>query len=77
MQAVAEACDSGEFDALEDESAAQGQTWTAAALCDWLAIERGVSVSAAWLTEALREEGFRWNRAGTRCGTRPTRPPAG
>ncbi|BBJ45548.1 hypothetical protein SSPO_082660 [Streptomyces antimycoticus] len=27
--------------ALLDESARQGRTWTAAALCDWLAAERG------------------------------------
>jgi transposase len=47
---------------LLEESAAQGRTWTAPALCEWLDEERGVSVSAAWLTEVLREEGFRWKR---------------
>ncbi|MFF0044076.1 helix-turn-helix domain-containing protein [Streptomyces mirabilis] len=48
--------------ALLDESARQGRTWTAAALCDWLAEERGVRVSAAWLTELLHRDGFRWKR---------------
>lgn len=48
--------------ALLDESAGQGRTWTAAALCDWLAAERGVKVSAAWLTELLHRDGFRWER---------------
>ncbi|MFB6776191.1 IS630 family transposase [Streptomyces sp. NPDC056352] len=47
---------------LLDESAQQGRTWTAAALCDWLAAERGVRVSAAWLTELLHRDGFRWKR---------------
>jgi transposase len=47
---------------LLEESAAQGRTWTAAGLCEWLTAERGVSVSAAWLTEVLRREGFRWKR---------------
>ncbi|MFI6359803.1 helix-turn-helix domain-containing protein [Streptomyces sp. NPDC050743] len=47
---------------LLDESARQGRTWTAAALCDWLAVERGVRVSAAWLTELLHQDGFRWKR---------------
>ncbi|MER7309587.1 winged helix-turn-helix domain-containing protein [Streptomyces griseoluteus] len=50
--------------ALLDESARQGRTWTAAAWCDWLAAERGVRVSAAWLTEALHRHGFRWKRPG-------------
>ncbi|MFD7033604.1 helix-turn-helix domain-containing protein [Streptomyces sp. NPDC059917] len=48
--------------ALLDESARQGRTWTAAALRDWLAAERGVRVSAAWLTELLHRDGFRWKR---------------
>ncbi|MFG2368161.1 winged helix-turn-helix domain-containing protein [Streptomyces mirabilis] len=48
--------------ALLDESARQGRTWTAAALCDWLAEERDVRVSAAWLTELLHRDGFRWKR---------------
>ncbi|MFD7917605.1 helix-turn-helix domain-containing protein [Streptomyces sp. NPDC059752] len=48
--------------ALLDESARQGRTWTAAALCDWLAAERGVRVSAAQLTELLHRDGFRWKR---------------
>jgi transposase len=47
---------------LLDESAEQGRTWTAAALCEWLAAERGVSVSPAWLAEVLHQEGFRWKR---------------
>jgi transposase len=47
---------------LLDESARQGRTWTAAALCDWLAAEREVRISAARLTELLRRDGFRWKR---------------
>ncbi|UUU35787.1 helix-turn-helix domain-containing protein [Streptomyces sp. CA-210063] len=48
--------------ALLDESACHGRTWTAAALCDWLRAERGVRVGAAWLTELLHRDGFRWKR---------------
>ncbi|MFI6931756.1 transposase [Streptomyces sp. NPDC050287] len=44
------------------ESANQGRTWTAAALCEWLHAERGAEISPAWLTEVLRQEGFRWKR---------------
>ncbi|MFF4446074.1 winged helix-turn-helix domain-containing protein [Streptomyces sp. NPDC001502] len=43
-------------------SARQGRRCTAAALCEWLAAERGVRVSAAWLTESLHRDGFRWKR---------------
>ncbi|WP_181924096.1 winged helix-turn-helix domain-containing protein [Streptomyces inhibens] len=45
-----------------DESGRRGRTWTAAALCDWLAAERGGRASAAWLTELLHWDGFRWKR---------------
>jgi transposase len=47
---------------LLDESAANGTTWTAPALCDWLRAERGVEISADWLGELLHREGFRWKR---------------
>ncbi|MFD7912218.1 winged helix-turn-helix domain-containing protein [Streptomyces sp. NPDC059752] len=50
--------------ALLDESARQGRTWTAAALCHWLAAERGVGSRRRWLTELLHRDGFRWK--GTR-----------
>ncbi|MFB9533980.1 transposase [Nonomuraea roseola] len=49
--------------ALLDESARQGRTWTAAALCDWLAAERGARVSVAWLTGLLHRDRFRWKRS--------------
>ena len=48
--------------ALLDASAEAGVTWTARELCDWLERERDVRVSAAWLTELLHREGFRWKR---------------
>jgi len=47
---------------LLDASAEAGVTWTAPELCDWLEQERGVRLSAAWLTELLHREGFRWKR---------------
>lgn len=47
---------------LLDAAAAAGVTWSAPQLCDWLDTERGVRVSAAWLTELLQSEGFRWKR---------------
>ncbi|WP_267886596.1 winged helix-turn-helix domain-containing protein [Streptomyces sp. WM6386] len=30
---------------------------------DWLRDERGVEISAYWLWELLRRDGFRWKRA--------------
>ncbi|MCX5182564.1 winged helix-turn-helix domain-containing protein [Streptomyces sp. NBC_00268] len=48
--------------ALLDASAEAGVTWTAPELCDWLERERGVRVSAAWLTKLLHRVGFRWKR---------------
>jgi transposase len=54
-----------DMDALEamlDAAAAQGRTVTAGAAADWLTTERGVSVSAAWLTVLLRRDGFRPKR---------------
>jgi len=54
-----------DLDALEamlDAAAAQGRTVTAGAATDWLEAERGVCVSAAWLTVLLRRDGFRWKR---------------
>ncbi|MFJ4876976.1 helix-turn-helix domain-containing protein [Streptomyces sp. NPDC088745] len=47
---------------LLDDSAAKGITWSAAVLCDWLRVERGVLISADWLNELLHHEGFRWKR---------------
>ncbi|MFI5804427.1 winged helix-turn-helix domain-containing protein [Streptomyces sp. NPDC051561] len=45
-----------------DESAANGTTWTAPALCDWLRAERGVEISADWQAELLHRDGFRSKR---------------
>ncbi|MEU5109809.1 winged helix-turn-helix domain-containing protein [Streptomyces sp. NPDC021354] len=45
-----------------DVSAEAGITWSAWALCDWLRVERGVEISADWLSELLHREGFRWKR---------------
>jgi transposase len=47
---------------LLDVSAEAGITWSAPALCDWLRDERGVEISADWLSELLHREGFRWKR---------------
>lgn len=54
-----------DLDALEamlDAAAAEGCTVTAGAATDWLKAERGVIISAAWLTVLLRRDGFRWKR---------------
>ncbi|GAA2359443.1 IS630 family transposase [Streptomyces violaceusniger] len=59
--------------ALLDESACQGRTWTTAALCDWLRAECGVRAGAAWLTDLLHRDGFRWKR--TRDTLRHTADP--
>jgi transposase len=48
--------------AMLDAAVAQGHTVTAGAAADWLATERGVRVSAAWLTVLLRRDDFRWKR---------------
>ncbi|MFF0794918.1 helix-turn-helix domain-containing protein [Streptomyces spiralis] len=47
---------------LLDASAVAGITWTVPALRDWLREERGVEISADWLWELLRRDGFRWKR---------------
>ncbi|MEV0446306.1 helix-turn-helix domain-containing protein [Streptomyces spectabilis] len=47
---------------LLDVSAEAGITWTASALCEWLRAERGVEISADWLSELLHRDGFRWKR---------------
>ncbi|MET8220603.1 winged helix-turn-helix domain-containing protein [Streptomyces hirsutus] len=47
---------------LLDVSAAEGITWTVPALRDWLREQRGVEISADWLWELLRRDGFRWKR---------------
>ncbi|MFB7112707.1 helix-turn-helix domain-containing protein [Streptomyces sp. NPDC056291] len=47
---------------LFDVSAEAGITWSAWALCGWLRVERGVEISADWLSELLHREGFRWKR---------------
>ncbi|MET7784662.1 helix-turn-helix domain-containing protein [Streptomyces sp. NPDC005388] len=60
--------------ALLDAAADEGRTWTASAVAQWLLAERGVEVSAAWLTELLRRDGFRWKR--TRDSLRHKADPA-
>ncbi|KAB1139052.1 helix-turn-helix domain-containing protein [Streptomyces luteolifulvus] len=60
--------------ALLDAAADEGRTWIASGLAEWLLAERGVEVSAAWLTELLRRDGFRWKR--TRDSLRPKADPA-
>lgn len=47
---------------LLEGSAAAGVTWTVPALREWLHEERGVEISADWLWELLRRDGFRWKR---------------
>ncbi|GAA4053723.1 winged helix-turn-helix domain-containing protein [Streptomyces shaanxiensis] len=47
---------------LLDRSAAAGVTWTVPALREWLRAQRGVEISADWLWELLRRDGFRWKR---------------
>lgn len=49
-------------DCVHGSAAPAGRTWTEAALCDWLADERGVRLSQAWLTELLHRDGFRLKR---------------
>ncbi|MFE5923082.1 helix-turn-helix domain-containing protein [Streptomyces sp. NPDC056468] len=61
---------------LLDVSAAEGITWTVPALHDGLREQRGVEISADWLWELLRRDASAGNAPATRCGTRPTRPPA-
>ncbi|MET8677132.1 helix-turn-helix domain-containing protein [Streptomyces sp. NPDC004647] len=47
--------------ALLDESARQGRTWTAAALCDWLAAERELPASQARVRSMVqRHRPSRW-----------------
>jgi transposase len=67
-----------DLDALEamlDAAAAEGRTVTAGAAADWLKAERGVTVSAAWLTVLLRRDGFRPKR--TRDSLRHLADPVG
>ncbi|MFJ1562143.1 winged helix-turn-helix domain-containing protein [Streptomyces mirabilis] len=45
-----------------DASAEEGITWTVPALRDWLREQREVEISADWLWELLRRDGFRWKR---------------
>ncbi|MGW1614664.1 winged helix-turn-helix domain-containing protein [Streptomyces sp. NPDC002285] len=47
---------------LLDVSAAEGITWTVPALRDRLRGQSGVAISADWLWELLRRDGFRWKR---------------
>lgn len=61
--------------ALLEESARHGRTWTAAALGDWQAAERGVRVSAAWLTELLHRDGQGTCTSSTRTGSLRPCPP--
>ncbi|RLV08558.1 hypothetical protein CTZ27_07130 [Streptomyces griseocarneus] len=54
--------DRRELAGLLDVSAAAGIIWSAPALRDRLRDERGVEISAYWLWELLRRDGFRWKR---------------
>jgi transposase len=49
-------------EALLDRDAAGERTWTLPQLTDWLARERGVSISASRLSRLLRTRRFRWKR---------------
>ncbi|WP_406486288.1 winged helix-turn-helix domain-containing protein [Streptomyces phaeochromogenes] len=49
-------------EARKSRTGSQLRGWTAPELCGWLEKERGVQVSAVWLTELLHREGFRWKR---------------
>jgi transposase len=54
-----------DLDALEamlDDSAARGVTWTLPALAEWLRRERGVQLDSSWLSVLLHRDGFRWKR---------------
>ncbi|GHF41564.1 transposase [Streptomyces morookaense] len=46
-----------------DASDEVGITWIVPALRDWLGAQRGVEISAYWLWELLRRDGFRWKRS--------------
>jgi transposase len=47
---------------LLDAAATQGETWTTPRLRQWLATERGVSISTGRLGVLLRRERVRWKR---------------
>ena len=49
-------------EALLDQAATGERTWTLPQLTDWLARERGVSISASRLSRLLRMRRFRWKR---------------
>ncbi|MFJ8028865.1 IS630 family transposase [Streptomyces sp. NPDC096311] len=54
-----------DLDALEamlDDSAAMGRTWTLPGLAQWLRLERGVDLDSSWLSVLLHRDGFRWKR---------------
>jgi transposase len=55
-----------DLDALEamlDDSATRGVTWTLPALAEWPRRERGVELDSSWLSVLLhRDGGFRWKR---------------
>lgn len=56
------AADLAALDALLDASAASGRTWTLPQLVQWLAQERGVTISAGRLSVRLKARRFRWKR---------------
>jgi putative transposase len=49
-------------EALLDRDAAGERTWTLPQLTDWLARDRGVTISASRLSRLLRARRFRWKR---------------
>jgi transposase len=49
-------------EALLDQAAAQGETWTAPRLATWLAETQQVRVNAEYLGARLRARKFRWKR---------------
>ncbi len=54
-----------DLDALEamlDEAAVAGRTWTLPGLAGWLRRERGVDLDSSWLSVLLHRDGFRWKR---------------
>ncbi len=49
-------------EALLDQAATQGETWTTPRLATWLAETRGVRINAEYLGARLRARRFRWKR---------------
>ena len=49
-------------EALLDQAATKGETWTTPRLATWLAETRGVRINAEYLGARLRARQFRWKR---------------